>query len=140
MFLRCSYFLAKSEADVLINSVLMKRKAWNWQVRFYLFHQISYFFLRRYIDGHLPTVFIISIILFSFGCDMCYSYSLYICCPMFIFTKLLSCRSRLTKRKFWNFPFTRFNLFLVKRCPIDACALAIKIQIINIQRYINMKI
>ena len=27
MFLRCSYFLAKSEADVLINSVLIKRKA-----------------------------------------------------------------------------------------------------------------
>ena len=27
MFLRCSYFLAKSEADVLINSVLTKRKA-----------------------------------------------------------------------------------------------------------------
>ena len=29
MFLRCSYFLAKSEADVLINSVLIKRKACN---------------------------------------------------------------------------------------------------------------
>ena len=27
MFLRCSYFFAKSEADVLINSVLIKRKA-----------------------------------------------------------------------------------------------------------------
>ena len=27
MFLRCSYFLAKSEADVLINSVLIKWKA-----------------------------------------------------------------------------------------------------------------
>ena len=27
MFLRCSYFLAKSEAEVLINSVLIKRKA-----------------------------------------------------------------------------------------------------------------
>ena len=27
MFLRCSYFLTKSEADVLINSVLIKRKA-----------------------------------------------------------------------------------------------------------------
>ena len=27
MFLKCSYFLAKSEADVLINSVLIKRKA-----------------------------------------------------------------------------------------------------------------
>ena len=27
MFLRYSYFLAKSEADVLINSVLLKRKA-----------------------------------------------------------------------------------------------------------------
>ena len=27
MFLRCSYFLAKSEADVLINSVRIKRKA-----------------------------------------------------------------------------------------------------------------
>ena len=27
MFLRCSYFLAKSEADVLINSVLIKRRA-----------------------------------------------------------------------------------------------------------------
>ena len=27
MFLRCSYFLAKSEADVLMNSVLIKRKA-----------------------------------------------------------------------------------------------------------------
>ena len=27
MFLRCYYFFAKSEADVLINSVLTKRKA-----------------------------------------------------------------------------------------------------------------
>ena len=27
MFLKCSYFFAKSEADVLINSVLIKRKA-----------------------------------------------------------------------------------------------------------------
>ena len=27
MFLRCFYFLAKYEADVLINSVLIKRKA-----------------------------------------------------------------------------------------------------------------
>ena len=27
MFLKYSYFLAKSEADVLINSVLLKRKA-----------------------------------------------------------------------------------------------------------------
>ena len=27
MFLTCSYFLAKFEADVLINSVLIKRKA-----------------------------------------------------------------------------------------------------------------
>ena len=29
MFLRCSYFLGKSEADVLIKSVLIKRKACN---------------------------------------------------------------------------------------------------------------
>ena len=27
MFLRCSYFFAESQADVLINSVLIKRKA-----------------------------------------------------------------------------------------------------------------
>ena len=31
MFLRCSYFFVKSEADVLINSVLMKRNACSLQ-------------------------------------------------------------------------------------------------------------
>ena len=60
MFLRCSYFLAKSEADVLINSVLIKRKACII---------VSHNRFSRNLSVYIYTLFPLSPFLFSLSSD-----------------------------------------------------------------------